>query len=228
MSRGWFITGTDTGVGKTVFSLGLVRALQARGKTVLAMKPVASGCTPSPEGLRNDDALRLQAAASIALPYDQINPYALEPAIAPHIAAEAAAVRIECAVIEAGFRALAARADTVVVEGVGGWLVPINDSQTMADVAVALGIPAIMVVGIRLGCLNHALLTAQAIARSGAVLAGWVANRIDPDCQCADENVEALRRRLAAPLLADLPYVADDEVREARFGDLDLRALAVS
>lgn len=223
MNHGFFVTGTDTGVGKTCVSMGLMRGLQTQGHVVVGMKPVASGCSMTSPGLLvNEDARRLQDCASFNVPYRHVNPYAFEPAIAPHLAAQSDGVRMEIPVIEQACRDLTAEADRVVVEGVGGWLVPINDTQSMADVAIALGLPVVLVVGIRLGCLNHALLTAAAIRDSGAKFAGWVANRIDPDCENADDMVTALRRRLAAPLLADLAYVADEPERDGQFGRINL------
>jgi dethiobiotin synthetase len=204
--RGWFITGTDTGVGKTVVSLALMQLLQQRGDSVLGMKPVASGCEHTPAGLRNDDALRLQQQSSLQLDYALVNPYAFEPAIAPHLAAAAAGVRIEPAVIAAACARLAAQARYVVVEGVGGWLVPLNETDLLADLAARLGLPVILVVGIRLGCLNHALLTVESIERSGQQLAGWVAN-----CQQATDaitrgNIVTLEARIGAPLLGVMPW----------------------
>ena len=190
--RGYFITGTDTGVGKTVVTLGLMQALQARGNTVVAMKPVAAGCEPMPDGLRNDDALRLQQQASIALDYAQINPYAFAPGIAPHIAAERMGVRINIENINSKYSELQCVSDCVLVEGAGGWQVPLNED-------------VIMVVGVRLGCLNHARLTAAAIARAGCTLAGWVANQLPPAPECVHENINYLKSSISAPLLGVLP-----------------------
>jgi dethiobiotin synthetase len=207
MTHGFFVTGTDTGVGKTSVSLELMRLLQVQGHVVTGMKPVASGCEPGSSGLLNDDALRLQAQASFTVPYQQVNPYAFEPAIAPHIAAAEAGVDMTLEIIEAAMAVVIQDADRVVVEGVGGWAVPVNDSQTMEDVAVALGLPVVMVVGIRLGCISHALITAKAITARGLKMAGWVANRLDPECLAQDETVAALRQRLSAPCLGDVPYV---------------------
>jgi dethiobiotin synthetase len=211
-NHGYFVTGTDTGVGKTCVSLGLMRALQRQGHVVMGMKPVASGCSRTAWGLVNEDARQLQACASFNLPYQYVNPYAFEAAVAPHLAAECDGVPIEIPRIKQSCRELTAEADRVVVEGIGGWLVPINDTQTMADVALALGLPVIMVVAIRLGCLSQALLTAAAISESGLQLVGWVANRIDPGCEQQDGNIMTLTQRLPAPLLADLAY-SDDAVR---------------
>jgi dethiobiotin synthetase len=229
MNGGWFITGTDTGVGKTCVSIALLQALKARGRRVAAMKPVASGCVASASGLRNDDAEQLSGQCSDQLPYEWINPYAFEPAVAPHLVAAETRTRIEVERIREAFHRLAAGVDNVVVEGVGGWLVPIDATRTMQDVAVALGLPVILVVGIRLGCINHALLTAAAITRSGLNLAGWVANRIDPDCERQDENVLTLQARLAAPLLADFPHAAEVAGSPRQWPrSLDLEALGAS
>ena len=205
--RGYFITGTDTGVGKTVVTLGLMQALQARGNTVVAMKPVAAGCEPTPAGLRNDDALRLQQQASIELDYAQINPYAFAPAIAPHIAAEQAGVRININNINSKYSELHCMSGCVLVEGAGGWQVPLNEEETLADLALQLGLDVIMVVGVRLGCLNHALLTAAAITTSGCTLAGWVANQLPPAPECVQENINYLKSRISAPLLGVLPIM---------------------
>jgi dethiobiotin synthetase len=216
VTRGYFITGTDTGVGKTRVSLALMQLLQKQGHVVTGMKPVASGCRSTPAGLVNDDALQLQAQASFTVPYEQVNPYAFEPPIAPHLAAKAQGVRIDPDVIGHALKVLTQAADRVVVEGVGGWLVPIDETRTMADVAAALELPVIMVVGIRLGCLNHALLTAAAIQAAPVSFAGWVANRMDPDCEAVEENILALQERLAVPRLAELPYCAKPDESAAR------------
>jgi len=222
---GYFVTGTDTGVGKTCVSLGLMRALQRQGHVVVGMKPVASGCSQTPWGLVNEDARQLQACASFSVLYQYVNPYALELAIAPHLAAQCDGVHIEIPLIKKACRQLTSEADRVVVEGIGGWLVPINEKQTMADVALALGLPVILVVAIRLGCLNQALLTAAAIRSSGLPLVGWIANRIDPACEQQDGNIMTLTQRLPAPLLADLVY-SDDAVRlEEQAGQINLDLL---
>jgi len=223
--RGVFVTGTDTGVGKTCISVGLMRALQAHGYKVTGMKPVASGCSTTVSGLVNDDALSLQACASVHVPYADVNPYAFEPAVAPHLAAESTGVEIQIPPVEAAFRALSGMSDYVVVEGVGGWLVPVNAQQSMQDVARALGLPVVLVVAIRLGCLNHALLTAQAIHAAGLPLAGWVANRIDPECARQDENIATLCQRLPAPLLADQCYLPQGTGTQQEVGAIDVAPL---
>ncbi len=206
---GYFITGTDTGVGKTVVTLGLMQYLQQQGVTVAAMKPVAAGCEKTAAGLRNDDAVQLMQQSSISLDYDQVNPYAFEPAIAPHIAASQCGVRIEPERILRTYSELTDLVDCVLVEGAGGWLVPLNDSATMADLAVQLGLNTILVVGIRLGCLNHALLSAAAIQSSGLKFAGWVANCLPSTrAGAVDENINSLKSRISAPLLGIVPALS--------------------
>jgi dethiobiotin synthetase len=204
---GCFVTGTDTGVGKTVVTLGLMQCLQDQGRRVVAMKPLASGCQRTTQGLRNEDALLLQRQSSLPVEYDEVNPYAFEPAIAPHLAAAETGCRIELATIGAVYRRLAARADHVCVEGIGGWLVPLNETQTAADLAAELELGIILVVGMRLGCLNHALLTQAAITAAGLQLVGWVANQASPGCERVGENIAALRSRIDAPLLGTVPFL---------------------
>lgn len=203
--RGWFITGTDTGVGKTFVAEALLRGLQRAGQTAVGMKPVASGCRATERGVRSDDAERLQAASSVACAYADINPYPLADPVAPHLAARAMGITIDIADIHACFARLGARAQWVVVEGIGGWRVPIDRRRTMAAVAASLGLPVILVVGLRLGCLNHALLTAAAISADGARLAGWIGNPVPPPVPRTAELIEALTERLPAPLLTVMP-----------------------
>lgn len=204
-----FVTGTDTGIGKTVASCALLHALRARGLRASGMKPVASGCVESVAGWRNDDALALQAASDPAPAYADLNPYALPQPLAPEIAAREAGVRIDAGVIEAAFARLQAKADVVVVEGVGGWAAPLSGSLDQADLARALHLPVVLVVGLRLGCLNHARLTARAIAADGCELAGWIANEIDPGMERRDENFELLKARIPAPCWGRLPWQED-------------------
>lgn len=206
--RGYFVTGTDTGIGKTVITLGLMQYLQDRGFAVAGMKPIASGCRPTAAGLRNEDAVQLQRQASIRLPYELVNPVALAAPVAPHIAARQDGVILSVATIRQSFDAMAAQADRVVVEGVGGWRVPLGERETLADLARALELPVVLVVGMRLGCLNHALLSAEAIARDGLQLAGWVANCLPPLPEALEENITALKTRLSAPLLGVVPVLA--------------------
>ena len=204
--NGFFITGTDTGVGKTLIACALLHALARTGLSVVGMKPVAAGAVHSAEGLINDDVAQLRAASSVKAELALVNPYCFEPAIAPHIAAAQAGVTIDCARIAQAHARLAAMADVVVVEGAGGFCVPLNSSENAADLAYYFGLPVILVVGVRLGCMNHALLTAQAIRARGLKLAGWIANRIDPAMPVAEENVTALAERLAAPLLGEIEF----------------------
>lgn len=207
----FFVTGTDTGVGKTCIAAGLLQAANLRGLTTAALKPVAAGCERTPDGLRNEDALRLQSVISTPLDYEQINPVALEPAIAPHIAALEARRPLSTDRLAGYCRGVLGQADFTVVEGAGGWRVPLNPAETLADLARLLNLPVILVVGVRLGCLNHALLTAEAIARDGLPLAGWVANVLDPDMPRLRENVDALGQRLRAPFLGWVPSLSSPE-----------------
>ncbi|HET9106086.1 MAG TPA: dethiobiotin synthase [Steroidobacteraceae bacterium] len=209
-SKGIFVTGTDTGVGKTVVSAALTRALAARGIRVAVMKPVASGSDATPQGLRNSDALALMAAANFGAAYDIVNPYCFAPPISPHIAAREAGVEIDLALLRSRFDALAGSSDYVIVEGAGGWLAPIGDAAAMADLAAALALPVLLVVGLRLGCLNHALLTRESLRTRGAAFAGWIANAIDPDFERAAENLATLTARLGGPPLAHVPYLEQD------------------
>ena len=219
--NGFFITGTDTGVGKTLIACALLHALARTGLSVVGMKPVAAGAVHSAEGLINDDVAQLRAASSVKAELALVNPYCFEPAIAPHIAAAQAGVTIDCARIAQAHARLAAMADVVVVEGAGGFCVPLNSSENAADLAYYFGLPVILVVGVRLGCMNHALLTAQAIRARGLKLAGWIANRIDPAMPVAEENVTALAERLAAPLLGEIEFtVAPDPQHLAALFDL--------
>lgn len=215
MSAGVFVTGTDTGVGKTLAACALVHALRARGLRVAPMKPVAAGASPYLDRWANADTLALAEAAGADRPaVDEITPLLLREAMAPHIAAERERRPITLAPLVEAHRHLAFRADYTVVEGVGGFLVPLGASLDSADLAAALGLPVVLVVGLRLGCLNHALLTAAAIAHAGLPLAGWIANGIDPAMAAADENVSALAQRLPAPLIGRFPYAPDPDARE--------------
>ena len=204
-ARGLFVTGTDTGCGKTEVALGLMCRLQARGHSVLGMKPVASGARESGGRLCNDDALRLQAQCSSAVAYPSVNPCVLSAPVAPHLAARQAGQAIDLQPILAAYADLAAHADWVVVEGVGGWRVPLGEDWDVGDLALALGLPVILVVGLRLGCLNHALLTLDSMLRRGAHLWGWVANDLDPQMLLPEENLATLRERLPGLFLGRLP-----------------------
>lgn len=208
MPKRYFITGTDTEIGKTTIAAALLYAARQRGLSTAAVKPVAAGCEHTPDGLRNEDALALQAQCSPPLDYEAINPVALALPIAPHIAAREAGVALTAArLADPCFRMFERGADLTVVEGAGGWRVPLNDRETLADLAQELGEPVILVVGLRLGCINHALLTAEAIARDGLRLAGWVANQIDPQMERQQHNLETLRLMLRAPCLGVVPRV---------------------
>jgi dethiobiotin synthetase len=200
----FFVTGTDTGVGKTRVATTLCRAFA--GRRVAAMKPVASGCTRTAGGLRNEDALALLAAMTVRASYEEVNPYAFEPAIAPHIAAGEAGCRIDLSLLDRCFERLCLRSDLLVVEGAGGWLAPIDAQRSFADLAVRWELDVILVVGLRLGCLNHALLTAEAVERRGLRLRGWVANAIDAGFERREANLETLRARISAPCIGEFPH----------------------
>ena len=208
MAQAFFITGTDTDAGKTSVAAGLLCAAKQQGCSTLAMKPVASGCDMSAEGLRNSDALALIAQSTVPLPYTQINPYAFAPAIAPHIAAQEAGVELSVAgLYRAAQVILQEQADFIMIEGAGGWRVPISATEFLSDFAIALQLPVILVVGVKLGCINHALLTAQAIINDGLELAGWVANVVDPNCARLAENLATLQQLMPAPCLAEVPHL---------------------
>ena len=221
---GLFVTGTDTEVGKTLVSASLLWALAQTGRRCVGMKPVASGCRATAAGMRCNDADVLLAHSSVSASYADVNPYGYEPAVAPHLAARAAGQTIELDVIHRHFERLCATADWLVVEGVGGWLVPLSDDTTVANLAQLLGLPVLLVVGMRLGCLNHALMTATAIERTDLELAGWVANQIDAGMALFGENVATLKARIDAPLVGVVPHLADITPRVAA-ANLDLAKL---
>jgi dethiobiotin synthetase len=208
--RRYFVTGTDTGVGKTQVTAALLLAAQAHGLRCLGVKPVAAGCVRTGGRLVNEDALLLQRCASLPAAYAAVNPVALEPAIAPHIAAERAGIVLYAETLAALVRTQAASgAELLLVEGAGGWLVPLNRTETMADLAVALAYPVILVVGMRLGCINHALLTAAAIRAAGLELAGWVANSVGPEMEALADNLLTLETQLPALRLGTVPFLGD-------------------
>jgi dethiobiotin synthetase len=209
---GIFVTGTDTEVGKTIVAVALVRALVKHGLRVSVMKPIASGAERMPMGVRSPDAVALSGASNVDAPYDVINPYCFLPSISPHIAANEAGITVSSATIKELFLSLATRSDFSVVEGAGGWFAPINGTQTMADLAMTLGLPVLLVVGLRLGCLNHALLTKNAIEARGAVFSGWVANSVDGRFERPTENLATLDRLLGVAPLAVLPFRPDPAV----------------
>jgi dethiobiotin synthetase len=198
-AAGFFVTGTDTGIGKTLASCTLLHALRARGLRAVGMKPLASGCESTPEGLRNEDALALQAASDPRPAYADVNPYALPLPLAPELAARDAGIAVALAPMLAAHARLAAQADVVVVEGVGGWAAPLATDLHQADLVRALDIPVVLVVGLRLGCLNHAYLSVRAIQADGCRLAGWIGTGIDPAMACIDDNRALLAARIPAP-----------------------------
>jgi dethiobiotin synthetase len=229
-ARGVFVAGTDTGVGKTRVTVGLLRALASRGVSAAGMKPVAAGMDAAAVPPLNEDVALIRAAngagmlAGVEQAAADINPYCFQWPISPHLAARRAGVRIEPAVIAAAYARLASRCEVVVVEGAGGWLAPIGEDGTMADIAEQLGLPVLLVVGLRLGCLNHALLTARAIAASGLPLLGWVGSVIEPGMRALEDNIASLQRALPAPRLAVLPFAAE---RSADAGHLAAAAATV-
>jgi dethiobiotin synthetase len=212
---GIFVTGTDTGVGKTLVSCALLRAYAARGLRAVGMKPVAAGCFLRDGHRENEDVEALVAASNVAAAPDDVNPYRFEPPIAPHIAAAVAGASISLERIQASFRNLQGAADIVIVEGAGGLLVPLSELADFTHLARLLELPVLMVVGMRLGCLNHALLTAECLHTRGLGLAGWVANTLDPDMPAFEANLRSLEDRLAAPLLGVLPFGPPDAATAA-------------
>lgn len=223
--RGCFITGTDTGCGKTVTTLTIMAGLQSQGLRVAGMKPVASGCRRVSGRPLNEDAAQICAACSMEVDYDQVNPWALMEPIAPHISAERTGLEITLAPVTAAFAALSREADVVVVEGVGGWRVPLSAHLGMPDLATALALPVILVVGLKLGCLNHALLSAEAVVQDGCRLMGWIANHVDGDYDTGAETVQYLSRAIAAPLLGEIPYIQNGPDPARTFATLDLSVL---
>lgn len=222
LRSGLFVTGTDTGCGKTLVASALLRAFAASGLRAVGMKPVATGCRVEAKDRANEDVAALLDAANVRAPIDLVNPYCFEPPIAPHIAARQTGTPISLPHLRDSFRALASLADRVIVEGAGGLLVPLGAEQDWGDLARLLDLSVVLVVGMRLGCLNHALLTAEAIASRRLPFAGWVANRIDPTMLCFEDNLQMLSSRLPAPLLGIMPF-APDQVQAA--GALNLGLL---
>lgn len=212
IARGFFVTGTDTGVGKTLAACALLHALAARGRRVAGMKPVAAG--READGTFHD-VESLVAASNVDAPREWVNPYAFDPPIAPHVAAARAGTRIDLEPIREAFLGLSRRADALVVEGVGGFRVPLNESQDAGDMAAALGLPVLLVVGLRLGCLNHALLTAQAVRGAGLSLAGWIANELSPGMPALEENIASLDARLGCPRVGRIPFLDPPSARQA-------------
>ncbi len=212
-ARSLYVTGTDTGVGKTVAATALVHRLRMAGLRAVGMKPVASGCDPTPEGLRNEDALALQAASDPSPAYDDVNPYALALATAPQLAARAMDVRVDLERLHDAHRRLATQADAVVVEGVGGWAAPLDDGLDQVDLVRRFELPVVMVVGLRLGCLNHARLTARAIEADGVRLIGWIGSSVDPAFAERDAYIGLLNDVLPAHCLGILPHAPGADAR---------------
>ena len=227
MTAAYFVTGTDTEVGKTTIAAGLLHAARLAGLSTAAAKPVASGCEKTVDGLRNSDALALLGECTLPLRYEQVNPLAFEPAIAPHLAAREAGIELTVAALAEPVRqVLALQAQFSLVEGAGGWRVPLAGDETLSDLAIQLGLPVILVVGVRLGCINHALLSAEAIERDGCKLAGWVANIVDPATSRLQENLDTLDERLEAPCLGRVPRLSSASPAEVAHY-LDLAPLKV-
>ena len=222
----YFVTGTDTEIGKTFIAAALLELAREHGLRCAALKPVAAGCTVVDGRLVNDDALQLIAASETDHDYGTVNPIALEPAIAPHIAAAQAGAELNAARLSRHcLDALDGEIDFAIVEGAGGWLVPLNATETLADVCLGIGARPILTVGMRLGCINHALLTAHAIAEAGSQLAGWVANCPTPAMPVFEENVATLGERLTAPCLGIVPYLGDDPSHRQAMPHLDIGPL---
>ncbi len=208
MKKALFVTGTDTDAGKTVVSCGLLARARLDGLTTAAVKPIASGCEQTDEGLRNSDALALQAVMTLELPYEQVNPVALEPAIAPHIAMQEAGRRVTADRLAGFCRGVMMRgADFTLIEGAGGWRVPLSSREMYSSVPKLLNTPVVLVVGMKLGCINHAILTVESILRDGMKLVGWVANRAEAEMSCYDENLATLKDLLPAPCLGEVPHL---------------------
>ncbi len=203
----YFITGTDTGVGKTWATLALMKAMQNKGKAVVGMKPVACGCEETSEGLRNDDAVKILQQSSQLLNYKTVNPYAFEPAVAPHIAAGLAGVKIDIEKIADDFYLLKEDTDCVLVEGIGGWCVPLGSEVMLADMVKRLDLQVILIIGLHLGCINHALSTVRAIQADEVNLCAWMTSQLDPDYAFLEETMMTLQARISAPLLGNLPHM---------------------
>lgn len=225
MTQAYFVTGTDTEIGKTTIAAGLLYAARMAGLSTAASKPVASGCLQTPDGLRNDDALALLGECTLALDYAEVNPLAFAPAIAPHLAAREAGVLLDVAALCGPVQHILDKgADFTLVEGAGGWRVPLAGQANLSDLVISLRLPVILVVGVRLGCINQAVLSAEAIVRDGLELAGWVANVVDPQTSRLEENLATLAERLPAPCLGRVPRL-DTATPAAVAAHLDLRLL---
>lgn len=208
--RTYFVTGTDTDVGKTLCCKALLQAANRQKLATVAYKPIAAGCERTDSGWRNQDALILQESCTIKLPYVAVNPIALPLPIAPHIAAREEAQPIQTALISQGLQQLQAKnADVLIVEGAGGWRLPLNDTQMLSDWVIEQNLAVIVVVGMKLGCLNHAVLTYEAIINDGLNVVGWIANRLQPDMPFYEQNLHMLKGKIKAPMMAEIPYLSD-------------------
>lgn len=225
MTERYFVTGTDTEVGKTVASSALLQAARLQGFLTAGYKPVASGSDMTPDGLRNTDALALQRHSALTLSYQAVNPYTFAEPTSPHIVSADEQRPIDFAVMSAGLKALEKSAEWVLVEGAGGWFTPLSETQTFADWVSLECLPVILVVGIKLGCINHAMLTAQAIQRSGLPLAGWIANDVVPPGRRHQEYLATLKRLLPAPCLGEIPWLAEGAEHASTGQYLDLSLL---
>ena len=219
----YFVTGTDTDVGKTRIACGILEYARQRGLSSAAVKPMAAGCEQTADGFKNEDALELIDAMTQSLPYSEVNPIALEPAIAPHIAAEQVEVEVSATQLTEHCRKiLNLESGITLVEGAGGWRVPINRIETFADVAKMLNLPVILVVSMRLGCINHAMLSLEAIRADGLSVAGWVANRVDAEMSCYQENLDTLKRQIDEPCLGIVPHLKNPSAIEvAQYLNID-------
>ena len=223
MAQGYFVTGTDTGIGKTWTSLALMQYFQQQGKKVVGMKPVAAGCEMLEGQLKNEDALQLQAQSSVDIPYDLINPYAFSLPVSPHIAASKEGKRVEIAHIQQAYLKLEALADVVIVEGVGGWMVPLNEKEDVSHLAEQLNLPIIVVVGMRLGCINQAKLTFSAIERLGLHCEGWIASCVEKNMDELEANIETLEAFSDMPLLATFPY--EEKINHKNYKKISIKTL---
>ena len=227
VQKTFFITGTDTDVGKTICCKALLQAANKQNLSTLAYKPIAAGCEITEAGLRNDDALVLQENSSVAVPYQAVNPIAFQLPIAPHIAADLENKPISIDVISQGLHNLQQKnADLLIVEGAGGWRLPLNDKQMLSGWVVAQKLPVILVVGMKLGCLNHAVLSYETILNDGLNVVGWIANQLQPDMPYYQENLQLLNGKIAAPMIAEIPYSSNvNEIDLAQFVNCDLAKL---
>ncbi|HCR3983672.1 TPA: ATP-dependent dethiobiotin synthetase BioD [Kluyvera ascorbata] len=225
MTERFYVTGTDTEVGKTVASTALLQAARLLGRRAVGYKPVASGSEMTDEGLRNSDALALQRNSALPLRYEEVNPYTFAEPTSPHIVSADEQRPIEAGVLSAGLRALEAQADWVLVEGAGGWFTPLSPTLTLADWVRDEQLPVILVVGVKLGCINHAVLTAQAVKQAGLRLAGWIANDVVPPGRRHAEYLSTLQRMLPAPLLGEIPWLGESVDDRPLGGYLDLSLL---